>query len=161
MEIWKDIEGYEGFYQVSNHGRVKSLNYRRSGKEKVMKQYMANAGYYQVNLWKNGEHKFHRVHRLVAKAFVSGYKEGYVVNHKNELKTDNRSSNLEWVTQRENSMTSSKNQFRGKAVRCIELDTIYDSTIEAARQTGYDQSNICKCCKDKRKTCNGYHWEYI
>lgn len=161
MEIWKDIEGYEGLYQVSNQGRVKSLNYHRTGKERTLKQGLTHAGYYQVKLWKNGEYKWHKAHRLVAKAFCDGYEDNLVVNHIDENKTNNHYTNLEWVTQRENSMMSSKNPHKGKAVRCIELDTIYDSTIEAARQTGYDQSSIGKCCRGVLKTCGGYHWEYI
>ena len=160
MEIWKDIEGYEGLYQVSNQGRVKSLDYHCTGKERTLKQQITR-GYYQVRLCKNGEQKFYRVHRLVAKAFVSGYKDGYVVNHIDENKTNNHYTNLEWVTYRENSMKSTKNPLKGKAVRCIELDTIYDSTIEAARQTGYDQSSISKCCRGVLKTCGKMHWEYI
>lgn len=161
MEIWKDIAGYEGKYQVSNYGQVKSLNYNRTGREQLLKQHSVSTGYCQVNLWKNGEHKMHYVHRLVAEAFVSGYEEGLVVNHIDESKTNNHHSNLEWVTQRQNTMISSNNPFRGKAVRCIELDTIYDSTIEAARQTGCDQSHISKCCRGILKTCGKMHWEYI
>ena len=161
MEVWKDIVGYEGLYQVSNYGRVKSLNYRhKAGKQKVLKKQMA-CGYHQVKLYKDGEERWCKVHRLVAEAFVDGYEVGLVVNHKNEMKTDNRSSNLEWMTQRENTISSSKHPNPVKAVRCVELDDVYDSTREASRQTGCDQSSISKCCRGILKTCGGYHWEFI
>ena len=69
-EIWKDIEGYEGLYQVSNFGNVKSLNYKRSGREKILKPSKDNDGYLHVNLCKNNNQKGFTIHRLVAKTFI-------------------------------------------------------------------------------------------
>lgn len=101
-EVWKDILGYEGLYQVSNWGRVKSLNYNRTGNERILKPGLGNRGYYFVNLCKNGKQKSVHIHRLVAEAFLCKIPKGLVVNHLNQNKQDNRLENLEIVTQKEN-----------------------------------------------------------
>lgn len=109
-EIWKDIEGYEGIYQVSNHGRVKSLDrkiYTRSGyrniKGRILILEFNSADYNMVLLYnKNNKRKHHFVHRLVAQAFIPNPKNKEQVNHKNKIKTDNHINNLEWATQSEN-----------------------------------------------------------
>lgn len=106
-EIWKDIQGYEGLYMVSNLGRVKSLNYRRSGKESILKYNIEKNGYLSVALYKDKKIKRHKIHRLVALAFVDGYEEGLVVNHKDENKKNNTWTNLEWVTSQYNVQYSS------------------------------------------------------
>ena len=108
MEQWRDIEGYEYLYQVSNEGRVKSLNYRHTGRDKLLKPQSNNKGYLQVNLYKDRKRKHQNVHRLVAEAFLPK-PDGYTqVNHKDEDKTNNtvwinedgsvdlEKSNLEW-----------------------------------------------------------------
>ena len=99
-EIWKDVVGYEGIYQVSNLGRVKSLNYNHTGKEKVRKLDLGRKGYYLVVLCKGGKRKAHIVHRLVMLAFIG--ESDLQVNHKNGIKTDNRLENLEYCTASEN-----------------------------------------------------------
>lgn len=98
-EIWKDIVDYEGLYQVSNLGRVKSIKF---SKEKILKPVPTHNGYYIVGLSKNGNKKRFRVHRLVAQAFIGKISKGYCVNHINEVKTDNRLENLEIITFKEN-----------------------------------------------------------
>lgn len=98
-EIWKDIEGYEGLYQVSNLGKVVSL---RFNPPKEIYQTLTNCGYKQVQLYNNGKKKQIGVHVLVAKAFVDGYKDGLEVNHKDLNKINNTYFNLEWVTRSEN-----------------------------------------------------------
>lgn len=109
MEIWKDIQGYEGIYQISNLGNVKSLSrtiYRKCGnyisKEKLLKQHVGTTGYYIVDLKKNGKRRTFKVHRLVAKAFLSELKDKPFVNHKDGDKLNNSVSNLEWCSQQEN-----------------------------------------------------------
>lgn len=113
-EIWKDVVGYEGLYQVSNMGRVKSLNYKRTGKEKILKPHK-DKGYLRVILFKDGQQKLFRVHRLVALHFVEGYFEGAEVDHINCVRDDNRANNLRFVTSKENSNNSlSKEHMKGK-----------------------------------------------
>jgi len=96
-EIWKDVPNYEGLYQVSNLGKVRSLKF---GKERVLKPYANGAGYYQVDPCKDGVKKKKSIHRLVMLAFVG--ESDLQVNHKNGIKTDNRLENLEYCTRSEN-----------------------------------------------------------
>lgn len=97
-QIWKDIPGYEGKYQVSNTGRVRSLNYGRTGKIKVLKQGTKDNGYKVVVIYKNGKRKKYLVHRLVAQAFIPNPNNYPIINHKDENKTNNAVWNLEWCT---------------------------------------------------------------
>lgn len=99
-EIWKDIPNYEGMYQVSNLGRVKSFNYNRTGKEGVLKPKPHRDGYFQVMLYKGGRGKMNKIHRLVILAFLG--QSDLQVNHINGIKTDNRLENLEYCTGSEN-----------------------------------------------------------
>lgn len=103
-EIWKDIPGYEGLYQASNLGNVKSLNYRQTKKEKILKPFKRRDGYYQVNLCKNGIIKNIKIHQLVAMTFFNHIPCGMklVVDHINDEKLDNRVENLQIVTGRYN-----------------------------------------------------------
>ena len=108
-EIWKDIKGYEGLYQVSNLGRVKSFNYMNTGKEKIKtltlqkKHPMKQGGYLQTTLYKNKQTKTVVVHRLVAEAFIPNPDNLPQVNHKDHDKTNNCVDNLEWCTAKYNS----------------------------------------------------------
>jgi len=105
MEIWKSILGYEGFYEVSNLGNIKSLNYNNTKKENVLMQNIGSNGYFVVSLSKNNIRKQRTVHQIVAESFYNHIPNGnkLVVNHINFIKTDNRLENLEIVTNRENS----------------------------------------------------------
>ncbi len=120
-EIWKDVIGYEGYYQVSNLGNVKSLsrlilgrgNHPTLLKEKLLKFSKNQSGYYQVILYKNGKRKAFKVHTLVAIVFLNHKPDGthnMVVDHLNEIKTDNRVSNLRITNHRDNVARSVKNQ---------------------------------------------------
>ena len=100
-EIWKPIKDYEGLYEVSNLGRVKSLNYKRTGKEKILKNSECN-GYLVVSLVKNGKLKQFYVHKLVAEACILNPENKPCIDHINTIRNDNRIENLRWVTYKEN-----------------------------------------------------------
>jgi hypothetical protein len=108
-EIWKDIEGYEGLYQVSNLGKVKSLSNNLAKKEKILKNSKNVKGYHKVTLCLFGKRKSITVHRLVAEAFIHNDKNKSQVNHINGVKIDNNVNNLEWSTASENVRHSWKN----------------------------------------------------
>lgn len=116
QEIWKDVKGYEGLYQVSNLGNVKSLDHiRRNGtnkymqKGKILKPQKAN-GYCYVRLSKKGKTKQYLVHKLVANAFIKRNYKYKEINHINEIKSDNRADNLEWCTHLYNINYGTRNQ---------------------------------------------------
>ena len=102
-EIWKPIKEFEGYYEVSNMGRVRSLNYKRTGKKKILKNIEDHKGYLEVGLTKNGKRKQFKVHRLVAEAFIPNPENKPCIDHINTVKNDNRVENLRWVTYKENS----------------------------------------------------------
>ena len=154
-EIWKDIEGYEGLYQVSNLGRVKSLNYRKTGKEKCLVLNKNRDNYLQVCLCKNGETDYPYVQRLVLEAFDSNPDNLPEVNHKDKNRENNRLDNLEWISHQDNIDYS-----LSKKILCVETGVVYISSCEAERQTMVNQQNIIKCCQGKRKTAGKYHWKY-
>ena len=116
-EIWKPVRNYEGLYEVSNLGRVKSLNYNKTGKERIMKSYDNGKGYLKVQLFKEGKDKGYYMHVLVATAFCEN-PEGYTeVNHINEIKSDNRAENLEWVSHEYNLNYGTRNKRAGKKLK--------------------------------------------
>lgn len=110
-QIWKDISGYEGKYQVSNTGRIRSLNYKRTGKTKILKiREDKNDGYKRVMLFKNGKYKAYLVHRLVAQAFIPNPNSYPIINHKDENRSNNYYKNLEWCTYEYNNNYGDKNE---------------------------------------------------
>lgn len=168
-EIWKPIKGYEGLYEVSNLGRVKTLNYHREGREGILKQTDNRRGYLIVHLFIDGVSKTYLVHRLVAQAFLpSPQLDQTEVNHKNENKKDNRVENLEWCTPSYNINYGTHNQraaeARGKQVLQFDKEgnfiTMYPSIIDAKKQTGIAQQSICACCNGKRNSAGGFVWLY-
>ena len=114
-EIWLPIENYED-YQVSNHGRVKSLNYNKTKQEQILKQVTTKYGYKQVGLCKNGTPKMLYVHRLVASAFIPNPNNYPFINHKDEVKTNNHVDNLEWCTAQYNNNYGTRNEKVSKAL---------------------------------------------
>jgi hypothetical protein len=101
MKIWRYIEGFDN-YRISNNGEVLSLNFKRSGKPKILKATINGDGYYNVTLRKDNKSYNKTIHVLVALAFVKGYTVGLQVNHKDGIKTNNNYTNLEWVTSGDN-----------------------------------------------------------
>lgn len=164
-EIFKDIEGYEQLYQISNLGRVKSLNYRHTGKEKILKQKTGKDGYCIVGLCQQNKRKFYYVHRLVGQAFIENPNNYPMVNHKDENKENNCVSNIEWCDAKYNTNYGTAIERRveklSKPVMCIETGEIYSSTRELERQLGFGQGNISQCCNGKRKTAYGHTWRYV
>lgn len=166
MEEWRDIKGYEGYYQVSNLGRVKSLErYDTTGrlrKEKIIEGALDT--YYSVCLSMGSKRERFKIHRLVANAFpeICGkWFEGAVINHKNEVKTDNRACNLEVCTIAYNNAYSRKIDTRILKYT-INGDFVdeYTSIKAAAKQYNCNPNGIRRCCQGKQKTAYNYVWRY-
>lgn len=177
-EVWKDIAGYEGLYQVSNLGRVKSTPRSRT-KGGIMTQHYDKRGYKVVMLCKDAKAKMCKVHRLVAGAFIPNPDNKPQINHKDECKTNNCVFNLEWCDNLYNARYGTKGKrayatrkrtgsgFVNEEKAVVQYDLNgryikeYPSETEAAKSLGNkDQSNISKCCRHLRKTAYGYIWEY-
>ena len=174
MEVWKDVIGYEGLYEVSNLGRIKSLPRRLRGnngfrysREKILKEVPHTSGYVSVVLCKNGIHKTTLVHRIVAEAFLENKENLLEVNHKNENKKDNRVENLEWCTRSYNvnygSGIERKAKATGKKVcqydMCGHFIRSFDSITEAARFVGGRKAPISHCCSGRTNSSYGYKWK--
>ena len=182
-EIWKDVVGYDGRYQVSDKGNVRSVARKDSiGRKcggRMLKPTYDKDGYLRVNLCKNGKQKTRFIHRLVAGAFIpnpNGYSE---INHRDENKVNNYANNLEWCTREHNvnhgTLIERSAQARSKKVKATNIETneviTFNSTVEAGRK-GYDQGGVTKACRGVYKgragklvggdgrTYRGYKWEY-
>ena len=169
-EVWKDIEGYEGLYQVSNLGNVLRLPYKRPLKPSV------RCGYYRIALSKNNNSKWYSLHRLVAKAFIPNPDNLPEINHKDGNKSNNCVDNLEWCSRKENmhharrmglwivtermknGLDQSKVTYQydknGNFIKC------FNSAAEASRKLGINSGNLHSCCIGIRKTAGGYIWSY-
>lgn len=169
-EVWKDIKDYEGHYQVSDKGRVKSIKFR---KEIIMKPERNKSGYLAIGLRKNGEHKLFKVHRLVAIAFIPNPDNLPQVNHKDENKENNSVENLEWCDSKYNINFGIHNQriseklTNGKRSKPVlqftkdgEFIQEWKSGHDVERNLGYNQRNISSCCLGKIKSAYGYVWKY-
>ena len=160
MEQWKDII-YEKDYQISNLGRIKSFKW---GKERILKQSQCMNGYYYVNLSKNGIVKNYFVHRLVAEAFLDNPNNLPCVNHKDEDKSNNIVSNLEWCDRKYNQNYGTRTEKCSKKVYQYTLDGQFvkewKSTAECGRN-GFNQSHVAACCRGELKTHKGYIWKYL
>lgn len=182
MEIWKDIEGYEGLYQVSNEGRVKSLQreivYKDGRKkvleEKILHNLLSDLGYYHVILSKNGVPKRYKVHRLVAKAFIANPNNLPVINHKDENPKNNVVENLEWCTQGYNvrygtmiergRQTQFNREDLSKEVEQYTLNGDLVETFKSASEVErknpqFKTSSITRCCRNN-KVYKWYIWKY-
>ena len=177
-EVWRDVKGYEGLYQVSNMGRVKSLGRtiikkdgrKQTVKERILKGTPDKDGYLKIGLYgSTGKQKWFQVHRLVGEAFIQNPDNKSEINHVNENKTDNRACNLEWSTRTENCNHGSRNERVAKAlskpIGQFSLDgkliKVWQSACEARRQTGFDQGYVSAVARGKFKQAYGYIWKYI
>ena len=175
-EVWKDVKGFEELYKVSNMGRMKKLGHiNRQGvkrKERIMKSSLSASGYKQVGICKNGKYYVKRVHRLVAQAFIPNPNNYPIINHKDEVRTNNKVSNLEWCTVEYNNNYGTRN-IKGSitktnGLRCkkvAQLDKkgnlikIWISSADAGRH-GYNQSDVSACCYGLKEQHKGYFWMY-
>lgn len=179
-EIWKDIPGYEGYYQVSNIGRVKSLerivHYKPGSKsanphkchivrERILTQRVADTGYYVVTLSKGAKRKIALVHRLIACSFITNKDPATMmdINHKDGCRTNNDIDNLEWCTRQYNVLHGYRNNRHlpnnRKSVMCIDTGEVFNSFEEAARQCKISSSSIRRSISLGVK-CHGLRWTY-
>lgn len=164
-EIYKDIKGYEGKYQVSNLGNVKSLHYNNTNKEKVLKTTLHKDGYLFVSL---GHDKTKSIHRLVAETFIPNPDNMPIVNHKDENKQNNSVDNLEWCSYKYNSNygTNAERIAKSESKPINQYDLqgnfikSWNSGTEIKITLGYSNGNICNCCRGKQKTAYGFIWRY-
>jgi len=174
-EVWKDIAGYEGLYQVSNQGNVRSLDrvsaHSLSGKITLKGKDVAksfNGRYLFVNLTKEGKTKRLLIHRLVAEAFIPNQNGLPCVNHKDENKKNNVVGNLEWCTNQYNSNygTCIERSREKKEKKVCQYDLNgnfikeWKSLAEAERIGGFDHRGISRCATGQRKKAYGYIWRY-
>ena len=163
-EIWCPINGYEGLYDVSDKGRVRSLKF---GKERILKPLRNTCGYLQVCLCKNGEIKQCLVHRIVAQTFNPNPDNLTEVNHKDENKTNNSVQNLEWCDRKYNINYGIRNQIISMKLSKPVLQFTkggkfvkeWKSTIDVERNLGYSHTNIASCCTGKLKYAYNFIWK--
>lgn len=170
MERWKDIKGYEGLYQVSNFGRIKSVErVSTTGQhlhEKIMKTCKDKGGYVFIGLWKNGKKKNFKIHRLVLENFKPSKEMKHLdCNHIDEDKTNNCLENLEWLTRKENVNCGNHNKKIAEAhnvrILCVELNKEFDSITDASKFFNHSKANIWRVLNKTDRTACGYHWRYI
>ena len=179
MELWKDIPNYEGLYQASTEGEIKSYY---TGK--ILKQEISKNGYCKVMLCKNRKRKLYSVHRLIAVTYLNNYNENLQVNHINGIKTDNKIKNLEMVTCKENIKHSFKNKLQiakkgkehplykkygilnktSKKINQYDMNgkfiKTWNSIMDVERQLHISNSNISRCCNKYKNSAGGYKWKY-
>ena len=164
-EIWRPINGYQGLYQVSDQGKVRSLKF---GKERIMKNIRNKDGYLRIGLRKNGEHKLYLVHRLVAQTFIQNPQNLPEVNHKDENKDNNSVQNLEWCSSKYNANFGTRNQRQAeKLSKPILQYTKYGafvrewkSATDVQRNIGFFCQNISSCCNGKCKSAYNFIWKF-
>ena len=164
IEEYRDIKDYEGLYQISNLGNVKSLR-----KNKILSTRINRYGYVDVHLYKDGSEKRCEIQRLVAQTFIPNPNNKEQVNHIDGNKTNNTVFNLEWTTPSENIKHAWNNGLKKiknkeslmKQVKCIEDNLIFRSINEAAIHYGIHASNISMVCNGKLKTTGGKRFEFI
>jgi len=170
-ECWIDVSGYEGLYMVSNLGRIKSLNYKKGGHSNIMSSSPTLKKYHRIKLSKNNTSCTKSVHRIVLESFEPTNDNSLIINHKNGIKDDNRLSNLEWVTYKQNIRHAV--DVLGRRIGFIkgvqqlstngEILKEWDSITDASKSLGISHSSISQCCNGSviRKTCGGFKWKFL
>jgi hypothetical protein len=186
LEEWKDIKGYEGIYQASNLGRIKSLDRIKQTKGRygkmqikikgvILKASANHDNYLEVVLSKNGKSKTKRVNRIIAETFIENPNNYKQVNHINGVKTDNRVDNLEWCNCKDNIYHALKNNLMkpvkgekhykskkvGKFDKNNNLLEEYDTINNAAKNNNICHTGIVNCLKLRTKTAGGFIWKYM
>ena len=179
QEIWKPVKNYENLYEVSNTGKIKSLSYNHCKTQKIMKPTINSAGYYKVELYKNGKSNIFYVHRLVSESFIENPNNYPCVNHIDCDKTNNNVYNLEWVTYKQNTKHAIKNglftpaplkgkhgKYNPNCKSILQYDTngnfikLWYSATEAAKFFNCKSELICACLRGRNKTSKGFMWKY-
>ena len=182
QEIWKDVVGYEGLYQVSNLGHIKSIGRKSNHKNTIiMKPFISGNRYFSVYLHKNNNSKRTFVHRIVALAFIPNPENKPYVNHINGNRFDNCVSNLEWCTSQENNSHAVRtglnkgyshwNGITGEnnphSIPVFQIDknnnivNTFCSAREASNITGISRRMISNCCNGTKKSAGGYFWKFV
>jgi hypothetical protein len=186
METWKAVAGFEGFYEVSDLGRVRSVGrvittkngVKRTVHQRILRPGTDKDGYFQVVLCKDGINRVMTVHRLVGIAFVNNPEKKEQINHLDESKQNNKATNLEWATHKENANYGTAIQRRVehtdfnalalkycKKVAQYTLDgkiiNLWGSAAEIGRENGYCRGFITACCLGYKKTAYGFRWAYV
>lgn len=177
-EVWKSILGYEGMYEISNLGRIRSLDryvqyprYKCFVKGRIIKPCVCKNGYYEAHLHMNGKRKAYLLHRLVASAFIHNPDNLPEVNHKDENPSNNCADNLEWCTSKYNANYGTRNErcfhkYQQKPINQLSLNGEFikrwNGIGEAAKSLGIDDSHIIRVCQKKKRSISagGYKWEY-
>lgn len=173
-EIWKDIKGHEGIYQISNLGNVKSLerllwngHTYYTYKERLLKKSINHNGYYTVRLSKNGKGKNYLLHRLLAMHFIPNPNNYPIINHKDGNKLNNNLDNLEWCTYKYNNHHAVKEGLNNvaKKIKAINIETgeelCFNSARDADKILNVGYKNISACLNGRQHTCGGYKWMFL
>lgn len=171
-EMWKNIKGYEGLYQISNLGRVKSLGNNKTRKEKIRSSRKDKKGYEKVDLYKNGRIRTLFIHRLVATAFIPNVETFDEINHIDENPSNNNVSNLEWCNRSYNINYGNRTRkcslkLKGRNAKSINQYDIngkfikhWLSMTEASNELKINKGSISNCCRNKKNTAGGYKWKF-
>ena len=177
-EVWRPIPGYEGLYEVSSDGRIRSLykNTRNRDSERTLTPKTDAHDYFRVNLYKNKKSTTMLVSRIVALTFIPNPKRLPYVGHDNDNKKDNRVENLYWTDPSENFMHNglhlevARKRDIDKVKRALSMPvkgisknggTVYYPSMQAAKKDGFDSAKISMCVNGKRKSHGGYEWRLI
>lgn len=166
VEVWKAIKGYEGLYEVSNLGQIRSLK-RNTARNRILKPHDTGR-YFQICLCKDGKQTHRLIHRIVAETFIENPNNLPEVNHKDENKHNNVAENLEWISRIENLTYGTRLERIGiaksKAVQAFNEEGVmiaeYKSIKEATENNGLASINISRCCRGIYKRSGGYIWQF-